>query len=248
MTRAKLTRFLLLVVCAGLAACGRESELAENQSAQLQSALAANLGSENPVSKKQFQDELQLVMTEVNTAVAQALIPGVDTRALTTTAAAASCAPKFNFVLIGVGITFTPGNGCVLSGTVDVKLFPTTVNVNLTAVGLSFIDKITLNGSVILGGNTAMTLTFLNGRIDIKQIAGINIGTVVINGTVALNTSPSIKFASRINAFTAATKGGVALLATIDPAAGVTNIQGCLLAGADPQNPQAGTAFPCFGI
>ncbi len=248
MTREKMSRLLVLVVCAFLAACGRQGELAENQSAELQSALASNLGSENPVSKKQFQDELQLVMTEINSAVATALIPGVNTRALTATAAAASCAPKFNFVLIGVGITFTPGAGCVLSGTVDVKLFPTSVNVDLTAVGLSFIDKIALTGSVILGGNTSLSLSFLNGHVDIKQIAGINIGSVVINGTVGLNTSPSLKFASRINAFTASNKGGVALMATIDTSAGITNIQGCLLSGADPQNPQAGTAFPCFGI
>jgi hypothetical protein len=248
MKREKLSRFLLLVLCAFLSACGRQSELMENQSGELQNSLAANLDAGNPVSKPTFQNELSLVMNEVNSAVAKALIPGIDTRTLSTTTAAASCAPSFNFVLIGVGITFNPGAGCSLSGTVDVKLFPTSINVNLTTVGLTFIDKINLTGAVILGGNTSMTLSFLNGHIDIKQIAGINIGSVVINGTVTLNTLPSLKFASRINAFVSEGAKGVALLATIDSTAGIRNVQGCLLTGADPQNPQAGSSFPCFGI
>lgn len=238
---------LFLASVAVLAACGRQSELESGNILALQAALVSQTGSSAAIANPQFQAELQGVMSEVNNAVATAVLPGYTPRSLGTTAAV-SCAPKFNIVLVGVAVTFTPGAGCVLSGTIDVKLFPTTVNVNLSTVGLKFIDKVQLTGSVVLGGNTSMQFSFLNGRIDIKQVAGIALGGITFNGQANLSTAPRFKLKSRINAFAATASVGVALMANIDDSIGLSQIQGCLLSGGNGNDPNAGLAAPCFGI
>ncbi len=250
MVRAKWSIVLLfLFAFASLAGCGRQSELSENQSAQLQSALVDSLGSEDPVSNPLFQNEVQMVMSEVNSAIAQALLPGFSTSAFSSKAAVSlGCSPDIDFVLIGVNITFTSSSSCSLNGTVTVKLFPTTVTVDITAAGLSFIDKIELDGTYSLNGTASFSLTFLNGRISLKEIAGFSLGSIIVNGSAAVSTSPAFTFTSRVNAFASTGNLGVALMSTLKPSAGVRTIQGCLLSGADPMNPNAGKAQPCFGI
>lgn len=242
--------FCLGATTAALVSCGRTSELETDQSDLFAQSMTQHLG-DSALGDADVQDELRLVTTEIQNAIFSALSTEyAQSEVRSRAVSVAGCKPKIKLVAIGVGIEFGASDTCKLQGSLDLKLFPLRTVIDLDVVGLKFVDRIQLDADVKLGGNAkdiGINLTFLNGRIGLKNIPML--ANMTTNGAALLTIKSNVfQVSSRVNAFDATTGLGVALLAKIDRGAGVRDIQSCTLTGGVPSNPQGGTTGMCFRL
>lgn len=257
-------RFRLFLSALFLAAmatsCGRVSELESDQTYLFNQAVSQHLG-DSALANPEAQAELRLITSEINSALLTALLPEYEAQfqaaygkrpANRLAAAPTGCKPKIKILMIGLGIEFTPSATCKLDGTIGVKLFPITAVADLDVVGLKHIQRIQFDANVALGGSGSgvnLNLVFLDARVSLGNVPLLPIQNVVAVGSVALQIAPGVfKLNSRVNAFEGSTGMGVALVTKVDRAIDVRDIQGCLLTGGVPTNPNGGTLNSCFRI
>jgi len=238
-----LTRVFVVALSVILMSCGRSSELETDEYAAFQQSAAEQFG-DSPLSNMDIHEEMREVMNELQNGILTALDSSYDQRTVASKSVF-GCSPKFT--VIPLGVTFTASSTCKLNGTITLKLLPLSTVVDIDVVGMKFIDRIQLDANITLGGNIAVDLVFLNGRINIKlPIIGDGIA---FNGRAKLAVvSGGFQLNSRINGLTGVAGTGVALLAKVDKAAGVRDIQSCLVTGGDPNNPDAGNLKTCFKL
>ncbi len=238
---------LVALVAISVVACAKAD--APDQTDLFNAATLDQLGN-HPLAQPEVQKELRMITNEIQNAMLVALIPEYGTRDLQERVAILGCKPLVKLVLVGISIEFVASDTCKLNGTVSLKLFPATAVIDLDVVGLAFIDRIQLDAEGILNRDSqgvTINLVFLNGHVSLKEFKLFPISELSLNGRVnVVLGSGSLKLDSRINGFDPASGTGVALIAKIDGS--TRTIQGCLLGGARPDDPDAGTANACFKI
>jgi hypothetical protein len=232
-----------------LVGCGRESSLNQTDSLALQSALSSHLG-DSALSNPVAQEELAQVTREIHLGIAKAFFPQVQ--APTTRFLGTGCNPSIKLVLIGVSVVFTPSSSCALSGSISVTAFPFKASAKLDVVGLSAVKSVTFDAVISLSNGlngSKLNLVYKEATFSLAGIKILPLEKVLSSGIVALSfSSGKLSIDSRLNAFEATTKLGVALLGKIDPAGNVRTIQSCLLSNGSATDPQGGTLGACFRI
>ncbi|MCB0416965.1 MAG: hypothetical protein KDD39_04900 [Bdellovibrionales bacterium] len=161
----------------------------------------------------------------------------------------ATCKPKLSFALIGIGFKFSDDASCHLRGTVMVKLFPLRATVDLEAVGMKYVERMTFDADVSLKSENGISIgwEFYNGRINLKNFALLPIDELVLNGvTNASLVKGAFSLQSRTNAFDGASGFGVALSTNFGN--GNHSVQACLLTGGVGSDPYAGSVKSCLAL
>ncbi len=242
--------FCVIATTFALTSCGRTSELEEDQSDLFQQSMTQHLGG-SALANAEVQDELRLVTTEIQNAIFSALSSDYESSSVRSRALSiGGCKPQIKIVAIGVGIDFTSSETCKLNGSLNLKLFPLRTVIDLDVIGLKFVERISIDADVKLGGNLtdiSVNLVFLNGRIGLKSVPML--ANLTTNGAALLTVKTNVfQVSSRFNAFDATTGLGVALLAKVDRGAGLRDIQSCTLMNGVAGNPQGGTVGACFRL
>lgn len=237
-------RFVLIAFTALVASCGRISDLEQDNSAALQSALSRSLG-DSELANPAAQAEMRSVAEEVHNAIAMALIPDYEQAVLSGRATtAAGCSPRISVVFIGISVDFTSSETCHLNGSIAITAFPMKATANIDVVGLQFVQKLTFSASILLGEGLAgstLSIVYQNAKFTLVS------QSIVSSGIASISmASGGAQVDSRINAFEATSGLGVAFIGKVSP--GVRTIQSCLLSGASGTDPQAGTLGACFRI
>jgi hypothetical protein len=224
-----------------LTACGKDPSTA------LQTALSNHLGNE-PLASTQASEELLQVTQEIHLAIGRALVPGFQTRAVSTS----GCKPAVTVALTGVTLTFSANPTCTLSGTVVLSAFPMKATANLEVVGLSIVKKLVFVANVNLAKGlegTSLNLVYQDARFSLASLKFLGLQDVLSSGIVSLSISSGrLGIDSRLNAFDEKSGLGVAILGKTEPSTGTRNIQSCLLSNGSGSDPRGGTIGACFKL
>ncbi len=243
-------RFIMPFIVATLASCGRSSDLAQDQSAELQAALSSQLG-DSALSNVEAQAEMRAVTDEVQNALALALVPNYQETAISNRAISAlGCNPKIKLVLIGVAIEFTSSATCHLNGNIAIRTLPLRATADIDVVGLSFVQKLSFDANLSLANGlsgSTLNIQYENAKFSLKSLPILPLENVVSSGVAAISFGASgLQVDSRINAFEETTGLGVAFIAKISSDS--RTVQSCLLSSGSATDPQAGRLGACFRI
>jgi hypothetical protein len=139
---------------------------------------------------------------------------------------------------------FQESDNCLLSGSIDVSLFPLTATLNLESTKLKFVKSLKAEAKLSAAAGS-LNMQFLDSRIQLRNLINLPWQELVLNGKVQTTWQNSaLSWKVRANAFESSTRMGVAILSTEPPKIG---LQACFLSNGDPLNPDAGTLSACLG-
>lgn len=207
------------------------------------------------VYNQQLQEEIVGAMEEAQLALIKALLPEADVSQMRTLTASrgirgmageVSCSPDFDFILVGVDISFPVDPSCTIGGDIQVTFIPMKAKVDLAANNLAFLKTINFDAELDLSGGN-LDIVFLDGGISLFESSVVNLGDLVINGKVSVQIGGGFALSGRTNVFDRGTGVG-ATLSTNLGGSNPSGVQACFLSGGDPMDPEAGDASRCFGL
>jgi hypothetical protein len=168
----------------------------------------------------------------------------INTAVVSSVTSTATCKPSTKLHFWGVALVFQESDNCLLSGSIDVSLFPLTATLNLESTKLKFVKSLKAEAKLSLAAGS-LNMQFLDSRIQLRNLINLPWQELVLNGKVqTLWQNSSLSWKVRANAFESSTRMGVAILSKEPPKIG---LQACFLSNGDPLNPDAGTLSACLG-